>query len=577
MSVSIETINCGDSLKAENLDALYVRLLVSLANGKQVAIDCSELDTIDTPALQMLAAFSKEAALHGHTVIWDKTSVAFRKNVRLLDLEYDLQTIDTQSIANDEWLTQGWDISFSPHVSFFHESIKDPLQIFAELASMGELVVDVDNSSLPLFSELEPDNSYLSWQLTLKGDAVKEEIETIFASVVQHCELAIKRIVTDVDPETEITTEPKSALAQPKNEDIKALLSVNDAKLDHLTRLMNTMLIKQHKVSQHFNEQKVSQTNSAIVELENSTREIQEAIMQLHYLPMGSLFNGLTELVTELAINCSKKIEFKLSGKQIELDVAALAIIDESLRLLLHDCVQNNIETSDLRRAAEKSEIASLQLTAYQRDTSIIIVLTDDGCGQIEELETGLGTVQNKITTLGGSITIESQIGEQTTYSIQLPTHLGVLDGQLIRVAGETYIVPVSLIIESLAININNISDIAGKGELYRWQDDYIPIIHLARLLSNQPTITELEQGLLMVVNIDDRKVGLLLDDVLEQQRIYSQALATHYKDIVGVSAAAIMNDASVSLILDLPNMIEHYRNLTNTHFDSANSDSKVA
>ena len=140
-------------------------------------------------------------------------------------------------------------------------------------------------------------------------------------------------------------------------------------------------------------------------------------------------------------------------------------------------CVQNSIVTSDLRIAAEKPEIASLQLIVFQRDTSIIIELTDDGCGEIEELETGLDTVRNKITTLGGSIDIKSQIDEQTTYSIQLPMHLGVIDGQLIRVAGETYILPVSLVIESLAININDISDIAGKGELYRWQDDYIPII----------------------------------------------------------------------------------------------------
>ena len=579
MSVSIETINCGDSLKAENLDTLYARLLVSLANGEQVALDCSELDYIDTPALQMLAAFSQEAALHGHTVTWDKTSVVFRKNVRLLGLEHDLQTIDTKSIASEEQLTQGWDISFSPHINFFHESIKDPLQIFAELASMGESIVDVDNRPLPLFSEIEPDNSYLSWQLTLKGDAVKEDIETIFASVVQYCELAIKRIVTDVDPETEITpqSQSQSALAQPKNKEIETLLRVNDEKLDRLTGLMDQMLVKQHKVSQQFNDQMLPQTNDAIVELENSTREMQEAVMQLRYLPMGSIFNGLAEYVTGLVTKLSKKIEFKLSGEQIELDVAALAIVDESLRILLHGCVQNSIVTSDLRIAAEKPEIASLQLIVFQRDTSIIIELTDDGCGEIEELETGLDTVRNKITTLGGSIDIKSQIDEQTTYSIQLPMHLGVIDGQLIRVAGETYILPVSLVIESLAININDISDIAGKGELYRWQDDYIPIIRLARLLSTQPTTTELGQGLLVVVNIDDQKVGLLLDDVLEQQRIYSQTLAIHYKNIAGVSAAAIMNDASVALILDLPNLIGHYRNSTSTHFDSANSGNKVA
>ena len=98
MSVSIETINCGDSLKAENLDALYARLLMSLANGKQVALDCSDLDYIDTPALQMLAAFSKEAAIHGQAVIWEKTSEVFQKNLSLLGLEQVMQTNNTELV-----------------------------------------------------------------------------------------------------------------------------------------------------------------------------------------------------------------------------------------------------------------------------------------------------------------------------------------------------------------------------------------------------------------------------------------------------------------------------------------------
>lgn len=98
MAMSIETINCGDSLRADNIDALYTRLLLLLANGKQVALDCSQLDYIDTAALQMLVAFSKEAAIHGQAVIWDKTNTTFLKQLRLLGLEQVISISDAEVV-----------------------------------------------------------------------------------------------------------------------------------------------------------------------------------------------------------------------------------------------------------------------------------------------------------------------------------------------------------------------------------------------------------------------------------------------------------------------------------------------
>ena len=484
-------------------------------------------------------------------------------------------TIDKMTTSGEQ-LPLGWEISFSPHINFLHNSKKDPIQILAELASLGELIVDADTSLLPLFSELEPDKCYLSWQLTLNGNVAKDDVEKIFASVVQYCDLRIKPLSTGVAQQTQTTNQPQLELAQSQNKEVEALLEVSEAKLDHLTRLMNQMFIKQGKVRQQLNEQGMSQTNDEIVGLESSAREMQEAVMQLRFLPIGSIFNGLTEFVSELANNCSKKVEFKLSGEKIELDGAAIEIIDESLRLLLQDCMQNSLEIADVRLASAKSSTASLKLAVYKSNTNIIIEISDDGIGEIEDL-TDLDAVRDKIATLGGSFDVESQIGEKTTYTIQLPINLGVLDGQLVRAAGETYILPVSLMVESLAINLNEISDIAGKGELYSWQGEYIPIIHLDQLVAVKRTITELEEGLLVVVNIDKQKIGLLLDEVLEQQRIFSQNLATNYKNIKGVSAAAIMTDATVALILDLPNLIELYRNSASTHIESTDSDSKVA
>ena len=150
-----------------------------------------------------------------------------------------------------------------------------------------------------------------------------------------------------------------------------------------------------------------------------------------------------------------------------------------------------------------------------------------------------------------------SQPGQGTTFRIRLPLTLAILDGQLVRVGQEIYILPLLSIIESLRVKSDLISSLAGKAEVYRLREEYIPILRLYELFDIQSATTQLEQGLLVIVEGDGQKIGLFVDELLSQQQIVIKSLETNYKQIQGISGATILGDGSVSLILDIAGLIQ--------------------
>ncbi|MBE9532730.1 MAG: chemotaxis protein CheW, partial [Proteobacteria bacterium] len=142
----------------------------------------------------------------------------------------------------------------------------------------------------------------------------------------------------------------------------------------------------------------------------------------------------------------------------------------------------------------------------------------------------------------------------------KLPLTLAIMDGQTIRVASENYIVPLVSIIESLEIKTDDIKRVSGKGELYPLRDEYVPVIRLYELFGLAPTSTDLEEGLLVVVEGDNQKIGLFVDDLLGQQQVVIKSLETNYRKVLGLSGATILGDGTVALILDVPGLMTLYR-----------------
>ena len=169
----------------------------------------------------------------------------------------------------------------------------------------------------------------------------------------------------------------------------------------------------------------------------------------------------------------------------------------------------------------------------------------------------GMDVVRRNIQALGGNIDIISEVGKGSTIAIHLPLTLAILDGQSIAVGDETYILPLGSIIESLNIKEDKINRVAGKGETFLLRGQYLPIIRLHEIF-NVSTVkaSKLTEGLLVVVDGQGMRCGLFVDDLLGQQQVVIKSLEANYRRVEGVSAATILGDGSVALILDIPGLV---------------------
>ncbi len=374
-------------------------------------------------------------------------------------------------------------------------------------------------------------------------------------------------------------------------------------KVDALINLVGELVITQSMLGQlgeDFSMDKVERLKDGLAELERNTRELQENVMSIRMLPISFAFNRFPRMVHDLCGKLEKKIELKMSGEQTELDKTVMEKIGDPLVHLVRNAVDHGIETPDKRLAAGKSETGTVHLNAYHQGGNILIEISDDGAGLNRErilakaIERGLANsgdnlsdaeifdflfqpgfstadvvsdvsgrgvgmdvVKRNITALGGAIDVESRPGNGSTFTIRLPLTLAILDGQLVRVGEQTFIIPLVSIIESLQVEPVRVNAIAGSAELYKLRDDYLPIIRLYDAFGLKPDSTNLEDGLLVVVEGHGQQAGLLVDDLLAQQQVVIKSLETNFKKVVGISGATILGDGTVALIVDIGGIIE--------------------
>jgi two-component system chemotaxis sensor kinase CheA len=379
-------------------------------------------------------------------------------------------------------------------------------------------------------------------------------------------------------------------------------IRVNIDKIDILINLVGELVITQSmldQIGENFENSRISQLRDGLSQLERNTRELQESVMRIRMLPISYSFNRFPRLVHDLSVQLGKKVELKLSGEHTELDKTVLEKMSDPLVHLVRNALDHGIETPERRRLNNKSETGRLHLHAYHQGGNIIIQISDDGAGfdltkirqkaiskgllnpddhvtdeqlhefiflpgfstaeQVSDLSgrgVGMDVVRRNIRALGGTIEVKSQPGKGSTFSIRLPLTLAILDGQLVRVGEEIYILPLLSILESLRVNPKLVSSMTGRAEVYRLRDEYIPILRLYSLFDVTPGTTQLDQGLLVIVEGDGQKIGLFVDELLSQQQIVIKSLETNYKQIQGISGATILGDGSVALILDIAGLI---------------------
>ena len=391
-------------------------------------------------------------------------------------------------------------------------------------------------------------------------------------------------------------------------------IRVSIDKVDALINMMGELVITQSMLSQlgeDFTADKLERLKDGLAELERNTRELQENVMSIRMLPISFAFNRFPRMVHDLSSKLGKQVELKMSGEHTELDKTVMEKIGDPLVHLVRNAIDHGIESPEARLAAGKPAIGTVHLNACHQGGNILIAIRDDGGGLNRErilakaIERGLvgesegaglsdaavfdflfqpgfstaevvsdvsgrgvgmDVVKRNISALGGTIDVQSRPGEGSIFTIHLPLTLAILDGQLVRVGEQTFIVPLVSIIESLQMEPARVNAIAGAAELYKLRDDYLPIIRLYDAFGLKPDSTVLTDGLLVVVEGNGRQVGLLVDDLLGQQQVVIKSLETNFKKVEGLSGATILGDGTVALIVDIGGIIQLSQDGTRRH-----------
>jgi len=507
-----------------------------------------------------------------------------------------------------------WHISLQPFPQFFSRG-NDPLRMLDELAALGELTVDTDLSSAPAFADFQPQSCYLKWNLVLTGATEEAAIRQVFDWAEGDCAVDIRgENIPPVEMPAEpvvVENPPTPTLPLPREagEGAQAMSGIGEAgsirvaveKIDELMNTVGELVITQSMLTElgrTLEDSLSEQFRLGLAELERNMRELQESVMRVRMLPISSVFSRFPRLVRDLAQKLDKQVELKLTGETTELDKTVLEKIGDPLVHLVRNSIDHGLEKPDVRRAAGKKPAGTLRLHACHRGGNIAVEVSDDGAGLNAErilakararnligpqdtLSTeqtydlifspgfstaesttdvsgrgvGLDVVRRNVMELGGMIELTSEPGRGARFVITLPLTLAIVDGQSIAVGRESYIVPLIGIIESLQLTEGSLSRIAGGGEVFAFRGDYVPVIRLHEMFGVTRQ-REAHEGIVVVVEGDGRRAGLMVDDLLGQQQVVIKSLDTNFGRVDGVSGATILGDGSVALILDLPGII---------------------
>jgi two-component system chemotaxis sensor kinase CheA len=509
--------------------------------------------------------------------------------------------------------TSSWKIIFKPHRNLFLTG-NDPLRILRALAEMGKLEVNADTSALPSWKEFNAEECVLSWTLHLHAPVTEQQIQDIFMWVQEECDLELQPIAATASEQgkaaAQIGQKKEQRGAERRQEDrrvgdrresqssVAQSIRVSIPKIDEMIDLVGELVITQtmlNRFNGSMDMRDLPLLFESLSQLERNTRELQESVMRIRMLPVSFAFNRLPRAVRDLGQQLGKEVELRIIGEHTELDKTVIERISDPLMHLVRNCVDHGIEMPSERKRAGKPETAVVRVEAYQKGGNVVIEIEDDGNGinrervvkkaverglvepdadlsaeEIDELiflpgfstaekvtgvsgrGVGMDVVRSNIRALGGSVELKSTPGAGTLFTMRLPLTLAIMDGLSISVGDHTYILPLLSVAESVCLESNQISRPGGGSELFAFHGDYLPLLRLHKLFGITPKYTEITDGIVVVVDVDGKQAGILVDELVGQQQVVVKSLEAHYKKVDGVATATILGDGDVALILDI-------------------------
>ncbi len=501
---------------------------------------------------------------------------------------------NNNTITNNNGTQQHWHIRFKPLPDLLRSG-NDPIKIFRELQQLGRLESRSYSNSVPKLSALESKKIYLRWHLDLHTDANEAQIKEVFEWVDDECDL-------EINLQEKKSSKPSNSGDPQTAESVR----VSIEKIDNLINLVGELVITQSMLSRFENnvgEHNIYHLQAALRRLMLNTRELQENVLQIRMLPIRFSFNRMPRLVHDTCKKLNKKVDLQIIGEETELDKTVLEKINDPLVHLVRNSLDHGMELPEERLALGKPERGTIELKAFHEGGNVVIEVHDNGRGlnfekimekakhknlithddnmtqeqignlifhpgfstvdEVSDLSgrgVGMDVVKRNINELGGDVWVQSKPGQGTTITIKLPLTLAILDGQLVKIKNETYIIPLISIIETLQIQPERINELPGKYPLYRLRNTPIPIINLQTVFSSLPDKSGISKDdLLVIVDSERQNFGILVDELLDQQQVVVKSLETNFKSIQGISGATILGDGTVALILDIQGIIHAF------------------
>ena len=428
------------------------------------------------------------------------------------------------------------------------------------------------------------------------------------------------------EPEKEITTEPDSSDAEQQSLSIQQsqeLTPVKDTKkgtteskttqsirvtverLDKLQNLVGETVINQARL--HLLSDKIMEIDVKLGEMleqfvednEKSVQELQDQILQVRMIPVGSILNNMKRTVRDYATKSKKKIRLEIEGGDTELDKTVTEQLQGPLVHLVRNSMDHGIEDSETRIKNGKDPTGTISLKASQQEGYVIVEIEDDGKGidakvifdsavrkgllndtdELSEEEiynllflpgfttttevtdvsgrgVGMDTVKRDIEALLGTIEISSELNKGTSTKLKLPLTLAIIEGMMIDVGHQVFTIPLLSVNESLRPVPKQIKKIKDKGELVEIRGEYIPLLRLYERLKLKPRYKEPTEGLVVVVQHANRKQCLFVDEIVDQGPVVIKSMEENFIQIPGIAGATILGDGRVSFILDVASLV---------------------
>ncbi|MES2770644.1 MAG: chemotaxis protein CheW [Pseudomonadota bacterium] len=375
-------------------------------------------------------------------------------------------------------------------------------------------------------------------------------------------------------------------------------IRVGVEKVDQLVNLVGELVITQAMLLQCAEQMQEGAVPERLMhglaQLERNTRDLQESVMSIRMLPISFVFSRFPRVVRDLSSKLGKQVELKVSGETTELDKSLIERIADPLTHLIRNSLDHGVEMPDARVAAGKPACGTITLRAAHQGGNIVIEVGDDGAGlnrakilakarerglsvadqmtdqdvwalifeagfstaeavtDVSGRGVGMDVVRRNIQAMGGRVDIESMLGVGTRMTVRLPLTLAILDGMSVAVGTQTYIVPLSYIVESLQPEVQNIKTLANQACVIRVRGEYLPVIALHEIFGITAATTDFAQGIMIVLDADGTKAALFVDALLGQHQVVIKSLEHNFRRVAGISGATIMGDGHVALILDV-------------------------